>query len=214
MALKDGMLRAVLEAEDASTSNEDVVYAQYILEARRDRERAQAIARAEHLTRSVEGAFERSVAESTAQYERECAQLKQSMVDDILAELKLLRDNRDGVSLVRKGMARSARSSRANVSYTDGADGPASSSPNSATEQTPTAFTSSTAQIPLSSTKQKLVAKSLRSNSASIPGIVAPVPDAVAQDDAHEILGIVASFKQKLSRTSGDDSSGTLPCVC
>ncbi|RHY10598.1 hypothetical protein DYB36_001878 [Aphanomyces astaci] len=106
----ESTLGSALEAVDITLKDDDVLYAKHILDAERHRERAQAMARAEHQARSVENAYKRSVHDAMVQYERECAQLKKTMVDDILAELKLLRDNRDGVSLVRKGLARSARS--------------------------------------------------------------------------------------------------------
>ncbi|RHY72055.1 hypothetical protein DYB38_005049 [Aphanomyces astaci] len=118
----ESTLGSALEAVDITLKDDDVLYAKHILDAERHRERAQAMARAEHQARSVENAYKRSVHDAMVQYERECAQLKKTMVDDILAELKLLRDNRDGVSLVRKGLARSARSSRANVTYTEEPD--------------------------------------------------------------------------------------------
>ncbi|RHY89674.1 hypothetical protein DYB37_004537 [Aphanomyces astaci] len=118
----ESTLGSALEAVDVTLKDDDVLYAKHILDAERHRERAQAMARAEHQARSVENAYKRSVHDAMVQYERECAQLKKTMVDDILAELKLLRDNRDGVSLVRKGLARSARSSRANVTYTEEPD--------------------------------------------------------------------------------------------
>ncbi|ETV64825.1 hypothetical protein H257_18342 [Aphanomyces astaci] len=186
----ESTLGSALEAVDVTLKDDDVLYAKHILDAEKHRERAQAMARAEHQARSVENAYKRSVHDAMVQYERECAQLKKTMVDDILAELKLLRDNRDGVSLVRKGLARSARSSRANVTYTEepDIDGVQTLASSSAAEFTSTTPTSSAFHVTLSSTRQKPPPKSFRLTGALDPFLVPPVSAAIAHDDIQSIL--------------------------
>ncbi|KAF0718618.1 Aste57867_1588 [Aphanomyces stellatus] len=113
-------LLAALEAPE-EVEDEEFLYEKHVLDAELQRETAQAKARAEHQATSVENAFAREVVEATRRYERQRERLRQSMVDEIATELRLLKENRDGVSLNRKGLSRLARTCKSISIYDEGA---------------------------------------------------------------------------------------------
>ncbi|KDO21719.1 hypothetical protein SPRG_13135 [Saprolegnia parasitica CBS 223.65] len=89
-----------------------VAHLKHVLETKKAHELGQIQARASLRVRGASVVYAQAVEAATRRYEAQVHALKTQLLEDLTAELKMLRENRDGVTLLRKGLSRAARTHR------------------------------------------------------------------------------------------------------
>ncbi|OQS06997.1 hypothetical protein THRCLA_00974 [Thraustotheca clavata] len=97
-----------------SCEDERTEYIRHVLATKKQHEIDQVNARHELRLRGARIVHEYTVDSVQKRYEEQCQAVRQQMLDDITQELKMLRENRDGVTLLRKGFNRAARTNKSN----------------------------------------------------------------------------------------------------
>ncbi|CAK4475045.1 unnamed protein product [Aphanomyces euteiches] len=189
--MESSTLRAALESSK-DVEDERFLYEKHALISQREVQFARAKARAEHYVKSVEAAYERTIAEAAQQYEKQCEQLKQAMGEEILNELKILRETRDGVTLLRKGLARSARTSRSNETTSSDPNAPNNSTSSNLDKQTLDEGTGKSSDGPIKY-------KTARLRYGELDAIVGPLS---SSDSLHDIQLIQSSIRGDTSPPS------------
>ncbi|OQR80789.1 hypothetical protein ACHHYP_17149 [Achlya hypogyna] len=93
-------------------ADERVLHVQHVLATKKAHELGQIEARAALRMRGAAIVYQHTVDAATAHCDSQVHTLRAQMLEDLTAELKMLKENRDGVSLQRKGLSRAARGSR------------------------------------------------------------------------------------------------------
>ncbi|EQC28473.1 hypothetical protein SDRG_13801 [Saprolegnia diclina VS20] len=94
-------------------SEDHVAHLKHVLETKKAHELGQIQARASLRVRGASVVYAQAVDAATRRYEAQVQALRTQLLEDLTAELRMLRENRDGVTLLRKGLSRAARTHRA-----------------------------------------------------------------------------------------------------